>query len=175
MLKGKAVESYLIELIKELGWNEALEKFQSDVKSGKIETTGKKNSVVVSDNDDNDDDWVEDRSRDKLQETYFIVVKDFNTGEKETILVDECDFNRVFEYDWWIRRDDNGFKVAVTNIDGKFISIQQFILGIPKFNRVIVFKDRNRLNAKRNNMKIVVANKIDELRFKHRHGYNFDD
>lgn len=173
ILKGKEVDKYLTRLIKELGWNLALMKLQDDINAGLIDTSGYTERIV----EDNDtDDWEEQVGvgiPEGTKESYFIYVKD-NQGNKDTLIVDDCDFSRVFEYDWWVKRDENGHKMAVTNINGKFISMQQFILGIPAAGKIIRFIDGNHLNFKRSNMKIFQESKIKRTILKNKFGYTFD-
>ena len=177
MLVGKQIDKYLVELVGSFGWKEALRQFERDIKSGYIaEKDGKlvkqQRQIPEWVDEDEVDEWLEfTTKRSKVQETYFILVKD-KQGVGHTIFVDEADYTRVSEYDWWIKRDEEGYYCGVTNINGNFISLQQFILGIPREGNRIVFKDKNKLNVKRSNMKIW-RDKVSSLKFKQKFGYDF--
>jgi len=110
----------------------------------------------------------------EVQEVYFIVVKD-KEGTKHTLILDGVDFERVALYDWWVKKDINNGHIAVTNIgQGEFVSLQQFILGSPPVGTKVIFKDRNSLNFRRSNMKFYV-DKLEQLKFRQKHGYTFED
>lgn len=170
MISGKKVDKYFINLVSRLGATEAIEQFTADIKSGLVNLSSRRETTVTRNK--YEDEWIEQDAKIPIQETYFIKVKD-KEGNRHTILVDESDFTRVSEYDWWVRKNHDGEYFASTNIDGSFISLQQFILGIPSLGSIIIFKDRNKLNAKRNNM-VVRASKVEKLRYKQRCGYTFD-
>ena len=96
----------------------------------------------------------------EIQEVYFITVFDYRNNCEYTITVDGCDFERIVDFDWWVKfpedkDEENGDKYACANVDGKFVSLHEFIYGTPPKGTKLLFKDRNKLNVRRNNVKVV--------------------
>lgn len=47
----------------------------------------------------------------------------------ERVIVDDCDYERLTAYRWYISKSPRGYKYATSTIDGKWIGMHRFIVG----------------------------------------------
>lgn len=76
-------------------------------------------------------------------------------NKDKEVIVDDCDYNKVKDYAWYINSGGAVYRTTYKSNNIKCITLHRFILDVDDSGLYVVHKNGNKLDNRRNNLKII--------------------